>query len=255
MALALAFAMACSSTDREWDEAERAGTAESYTRFIEAHPDHYYATIARIRIEMAKEDGDWERAVARNSREGYEAFLQSWPQGQYGARAIAGVESLTTSTVRLSMPRRATLSGTVWISGDTLIAREAGTGRSLRLRKYMIARIEIDWAYEESPVIFSLDPTADSTAALPVLNRLAATPAAMRIHLRDGTSVAVDPATVRPRRLELDTRQTVLGSSREGDTTRVHLRLAPFRQMYAPRVLLADSLRLAPEEIRFGPDE
>jgi hypothetical protein len=246
--------MACSSTDRDWSEAEREGTAESYARFIKAHPDHYYATIARIRIELAKEDGDWERAVAQSSREGYEAFLQSWPQGQYGAQAIAGVESLTTSTVRLSMPRRATLSGMVWIRGDTLVAREAATGRGLQLRKYVIASIEIDWAYEESAVIFSLDPTADSTAALPVLNRLAATPEAMRIHLRDGTSAAVDPTTVRPRRLELDTRQTVLGSSREGDTTRVHLRLAPFRQTYAPRVVLSDSLRLAPEEIRFGPD-
>jgi len=228
-------------------------TAAAYGRFIEAHPDHYYSTIARIRIELVKEDGHWERAVALNSREGYEAFLQQWPQGQYMAQAIAGVESLTASAVRLSKPRRATLSGTVWIPGDTLFAR--ASGRQLRLRKYVIEKIEIDWTYEESPVMFSLDPTADSTASVPILTRLSATPAAIRIHLRDGTTLAVNPTTVRPRRLEMDTRQTVLGSSREGEPTRVHLRLAPFRQTYAPRVALADSLRLAPEVIGFGPGE
>lgn len=255
MVLSLTAAIACSSTDKDWSAAESEGTVASYTRFIAAHPDHYYATIARIRIGLLEESADWERTVALNSRDGYEAFLQRWPRGMYAVNAIVAVESLTTSTVRLSEPRSATLSGMVWIGGDTLVARVAHTRRELRLRKYMIENIEIDWTYEESPVVLSLDPTGDSTATAPVMNRLAATPSAIRIQLRGGQTVEIDPTTVRPRRLEMDTRQTVLGSSREGETTRVHLRLAPFRQVYAQRVVLTDSLRLAPEAIGFGPGE
>jgi hypothetical protein len=250
VALAL---VACDSADEEWDAAESAGTAAAYTRFIEAHPDHHYAKIARIRIGLLEEEGEWTGALAQGSRDGYLAFLERWPRGRYAARAIVAVESLTTSTVTLSEPRRATLTGMVWIGGDTLFARETNTGREVRLRKYMLERIEIDWTYDETPVVLALDPTMDSTAMPPVLNRLAATPSAMRIRLRDGRTIEIQPNTVRPRRLELDTRQTVLGSSREGEPKRLRLRLAPFRQIYGTRVELSDSLRLAAETIGFGP--
>ena len=60
VALALS---SCATTKRDWEEANRHGTADAYARFLQNHPKAEQAPHARRLLEELRAAEDWEKKL------------------------------------------------------------------------------------------------------------------------------------------------------------------------------------------------
>ncbi len=72
----------CATTQRDWKDANRLGTIESYEQFLQKHPNSEQADAARRLLPEMRVHRDWNQAEAINTIESYEQFLQKHPNSE-----------------------------------------------------------------------------------------------------------------------------------------------------------------------------
>ena len=72
-----------------------ADTTESWSRFLEQHPDGELAPQARARIAQLAEQRDWQRADAAAMPEAYREFLAQHPRGAHAEEARIRIEAFS----------------------------------------------------------------------------------------------------------------------------------------------------------------
>jgi cell division septation protein DedD len=95
-ALAIVLLMSgCSREQQDWRAAETADSIESYSRFIQHHPESELTTQARTRIAQLGEDHDWQHAGSADSADAYRQFLEQHPNGKWAQEARIRMENFS----------------------------------------------------------------------------------------------------------------------------------------------------------------
>ena len=88
LALASALAMtACSSANKDWQNASEKNTVAAYQSFLDKHAGDQHAQEARTRMAALQDDAAWQMAQNVNSRDSYQIYLQSEPNGTHAQAA------------------------------------------------------------------------------------------------------------------------------------------------------------------------
>jgi SPOR domain len=85
--LAAVFLVACSSTQRDWEQARARNTVASYRSFLDKHPNTAQSVQARNRIQALQDEQAWAQARQANTDQALEAYLQQQPSGMHVAEA------------------------------------------------------------------------------------------------------------------------------------------------------------------------
>jgi hypothetical protein len=95
-ALAIALLMSgCSREQQDWRAAEAADSIESYSLFIQHHPESELTTQARTRIAQLGEDHDWQHAGSADTADAYRQFLEQHPNGKWAQEARIRLENFS----------------------------------------------------------------------------------------------------------------------------------------------------------------
>jgi cell division septation protein DedD len=95
-ALAIVLLMSgCSREQQDWRAAEAADSIESYSLFIQHHPESELTTQARTRIAQLGEDHDWQHAGSADSADAYRQFLEQHPNGKWAQEARIRMENFS----------------------------------------------------------------------------------------------------------------------------------------------------------------
>ena len=78
---------ACNSIQKDWDQANAAGTVAAYQQFLQRHPKDAHAEEARARIRSLEDAQAWSTAQSANTTEAYQQYLQSEPSGAHAQEA------------------------------------------------------------------------------------------------------------------------------------------------------------------------
>jgi hypothetical protein len=105
LAAALLTVAGCSAEQQDWRSAEAAGTAESYQRFIEQHPDSELVVQARARVGEFAEDRDWQQAGKVGTADAYRSFLAAHPKGRWSQEARIRIESYALGSIPRMEPQ------------------------------------------------------------------------------------------------------------------------------------------------------
>jgi outer membrane protein assembly factor BamD (BamD/ComL family) len=84
----------CATTSRDWEQANRLGTVQSYLQFVNKHPDSEQADDARRFIADLRIDATWRNAEEENTIAAYETFLKKHPQTRHTEQANSMLEAL-----------------------------------------------------------------------------------------------------------------------------------------------------------------
>lgn len=141
---------ACDRTERDWEQAQRAGTSRSYARFLRLHPAGQHSESARAWLDAAA----YDLAAKSGSIEAFREFLKQNPSSRHVARAQTEIDRIEFQPVREANQFRryreyvvAHLDGPfaaearAWI--DSFYSRRAPCCRSMRT-VYIADRITSD---------------------------------------------------------------------------------------------------------------
>jgi hypothetical protein len=95
-ALAIVLLMSgCSREQQDWRAAEAADSIQSYSLFIQHHPESELTTQARTRIAQLGEDRDWQHASSADTADAYREFLEQHPNGKWAQEARIRLENFS----------------------------------------------------------------------------------------------------------------------------------------------------------------
>jgi len=80
--------VACATDERDWSEACRVNSRNSYQAFLQKHPSDKYSDEASRRVE----EFDWSATEKSDDAQSYESYLQKYPKGGHLAQAEARLE-------------------------------------------------------------------------------------------------------------------------------------------------------------------
>lgn len=79
--------VACSSAQRDWQQASASNTVAAYQTFLDDHPNTPQSVQARNRIRALEDDQAWAQAQQINSVPAYQDYIQRIPPGAHVAEA------------------------------------------------------------------------------------------------------------------------------------------------------------------------
>lgn len=150
----LVLAAGCSTSEKDWQKAEKLNTIEAYEAFLQKHPQGQLADSARQEIEEL----EWRRTVSLGTVEAYEAFLQKHSQGQLADSARQEIEELEwQKTMNV---------GTVEAYEAFLRGHPQSTlGTTARLNRdvlnIVVNKIDSFFIYEGSEVLIMYEPSGE----------------------------------------------------------------------------------------------
>jgi hypothetical protein len=92
--LLAALIAACSSTQKDWDHANTAGTVAAYQEFLQRHPQDAHAEEAHSRIHALEDVQAWSTAQSADTAAAYQQYLQSQPSGAHAQEARDKIAAL-----------------------------------------------------------------------------------------------------------------------------------------------------------------
>lgn len=81
---------ACSSVEKDWQDARQVNSLEAFNEFLQNHGDGPFADSARTVIEILM----WQEAQTQNAVNGYESFIEAYESGPYTEQAVAALRVL-----------------------------------------------------------------------------------------------------------------------------------------------------------------
>ncbi len=85
--LAAITVVACSSAQKDWQQASSTDTVAAYQAFLEKHPNTTESVVARDRIHALQDEQAWAGAQQSNTVAAFEKYLQEQPAGVHIAEA------------------------------------------------------------------------------------------------------------------------------------------------------------------------
>lgn len=84
----------CSTTNRDWEAANRSATIAAYEQFLERHPNARQGGDARQKVAQLHADDDWGKASSSPSIPAYQQYLAKYPSSRHSSQAREQLERL-----------------------------------------------------------------------------------------------------------------------------------------------------------------
>jgi hypothetical protein len=124
--------VACASNERDWKEACKVNSRDSYQAFLRKHPSGEYSVDGLRRVE----EFDWSSAQKTDDAQAYETYLQQYPKGNHLSQAEARLDVVRPAQgiLGIALPQSAGLGPSGDIELGSPIFTLSTTGETLLLR-------------------------------------------------------------------------------------------------------------------------
>ena len=103
IALSALVLTACDTEPEDWQAAEAAGSVESYSAYLDAHPSGEHAEEARTLLDALLEGTAWDEARASNTEDAYSQYLETHSDGAHAQEARVRRAGLGFNSVQVSL--------------------------------------------------------------------------------------------------------------------------------------------------------